>query len=60
MSGMGHPKILNERRKNPHTIGQTAAGSKTSLFTGTDKELPLCSQVTYNREKVKQCMVYIK
>ena len=46
MSAQGHPLVFNEQRKNPHNTGQYAVGPKTSLYTGSSKELPLYTQVT--------------
>ena len=42
----GHPWVFNEQQWNPHTTGQADATPKTSLYTGTVKELPLYTQVT--------------
>ena len=45
MSSLGQLLDFNEQRGNPHTTGQSAAGLKTLLYTGTAKELPLYTQV---------------
>ena len=36
MSAQGHPQVFNERG-NPYTTGQSVAGPKTTLYTGTVK-----------------------
>ena len=46
MSPQGHTLVVIERRSNPYTTGQAAAGPKASLHTGTAEELPLYTQVT--------------
>ena len=46
ISAQGHPLSSMTRRVKPHTTGQAAAGSKTSLYTGTARVLPLYTQVT--------------
>ena len=35
ISAKCHPLVFNERRGNPHTTWQDAAGPKTLLYTGT-------------------------
>ena len=46
MSAQSHPLVFNDRRGNPHTIGQTAAAPKISLYIDTAKLLLLYNQVT--------------
>ena len=53
MSAQGHPLILNERRGSTHTTEQAAACPKISLDTRKAKQLPLYTQVTWNKLKVK-------
>ena len=36
----------NERRGNPYTTWEAAAGISTSLYTGKSKELPLFTPAT--------------
>ena len=44
MSAQGSSLVFNERRGNPHTIGQVIAGPETTLYNGKE-ELPLYTQV---------------
>ena len=46
MSAQGDPLVFSEGQGNPHSTGQAEIGPKTSLYTGTAKELPLYTQVT--------------
>ena len=48
MSVKAHQLVLNERRGNAHITGKAVAASKTSLYTGTAKELHL--QCTSNMD----------
>ena len=54
MSAQGYQLVFNGRRGNPHTTGQVAAASKTTLYTGTATELPkLWCRVKQNKRKLK-------
>ena len=57
MSARSKQLVFNERRGNSYTTKQAATGPKTSLYKGSAKELPLCTQVTYKNKltvKTKQ------
>ena len=49
-----HSWIFNERRGNPHTIGQVVAvAQKSTLYTGTAKQVPLYTQATLKQTESK-------